>query len=121
MLRGMASDPAALFRTALSEWEKFANGVGGDMLRTSEWSRAMNGATGASLQGQAAFKGFMERALAAANIPSRTDVEDLSARMGRIEASLSRIEALLAPGREPDQGVAPRPTRGRRPPALAAD
>ena len=42
MLRNMATDPSAFFRTMLGEWKKLANSVGGDMLKTDEWSRAMN-------------------------------------------------------------------------------
>lgn len=35
----------------------------------------------------------MGKALAVANLPSRTDIEALSARLGAIEASLARIKA----------------------------
>lgn len=108
------NDPAAFFRAMLGEWEKMANTVGGDALRSDEWSRAMHGAQGATLQAQAAWKEASTRALAAANMPSRTEFEQLSARIGGIEASLARIEAALAvPTSTPDK---PRPTRTRKPP-----
>lgn len=114
MLRNMATDPGAFFRTMLGEWEKLANGFGGDLLKTDEWSQAMNGAQNAQLDAQAAMKGVTERALAAANMPSRTEFADLSARIGRIEAALERIEGHLtgAPSRSP---MRPKPTRGRKP------
>jgi hypothetical protein len=114
MLRSMTvPDPASLFRQMLGEWEKMANSVGGQMLQSDEWSRTMHGAQGAQLQAQATAKAMMERVLAAANMPSRTEIEDLSARLGRMEASLARIEAVLLPSPTP---VRPKPTRGRRPP-----
>ena len=118
MLRSMATDPGAFFRTMLGEWEKLANGVGGDLLKTDSWSQAMNGAQSAQVEAQAAMKGVTERALAAANLPSRSEFADLSARIGRIEATLERIEGHLAgtPVGTPER---PRPTRGRKPPASA--
>ena len=115
MLRAMASDPAALFRTMLTEWEKIAASGGGDFLKTGEGSRAMNGANQASMEAQAAIKGVSDRALAAANLVSRTEFVELSARIGRIEASLERIEGHLT-GAPPPRLDRPRPTRGRKPP-----
>ena len=86
MLRNMATDPSAFFRTMLGEWEKFANGVGGDLLKTDAWSQAMNAGQSAHVEAQAAMKTMAERALAAANLPSRSEFADLSARIGRIES-----------------------------------
>lgn len=108
------NDPAAFFRAMLGEWEKMANSLGGEALRSDEWSRAMHGAQGATLQAQAAFKEASTRALAAANLPSRTEFEQLSARIGGIEDSLARIEAAL--GARAPSPAKPRPTRTRKPP-----
>ncbi len=113
MLRNMATNPADLFRSMLGEWEKMANGVGGDLLKSDDWARAMNAGTAAHVQAQGTMKEAMGKALAAANMPSRADFEDLSARIGRIEASLARIEAAVVGGSDPAR---PKPTRGRRPP-----
>lgn len=115
MLRGMASDPTALFRTMLGEWEKLTGALGGDVLKTDEWSRTMNGATAATLQAQGAVKEHMAKALAAANMPSKAEFDDLSARIGRIEATLQRIEAAVIGGPVVDP-TKPKPTRGRKPP-----
>lgn len=109
----MATNPADLWRTMLGEWEKMANGVGGDLLKSEDWSRAMNAGTAAHVQAQGAVKDAMGKALAAANMPSRAEFEDLSARIGRMEASLARIETAVVGGPGADR---PRPTRGRRPP-----
>lgn len=117
MLRNMATNPADLFRTMLGEWEKMTNGVGGDLLKTEEWSRAMGVGTAAHVQMQGAVKEAMARALAAANMPSRADFEDLSARIGRMEASLARIEAAVAGSAD---GGRLKPTRGRKPPGPMA-
>ena len=117
MLRSMTTpDPAAFFRTMLGEWEKLANNVGSGMLKTDEFARTMHGANAATMNAQAAMTGMMERGLAAANMPSRGEIEDLSARIGRIEAALERIEALLVDGKSPKKPSKPKPTRGRKPP-----
>lgn len=110
-------DPAAYFREMLGQWEKFANGFGGDVLKTGEFARTMHGASGAVTGAQAAMNQISERALAAANMPSRAEVEDISARIAGIEATLARIEAKLDAAAPP----APRdgPTRARKPPQPA--
>jgi hypothetical protein len=110
------NDPSALFRAMLGEWEKMANSLGGDMLKSDDWSRTMHGAQGATLNAQAAFKQMSERVLAAANMPSRTEFEQLSVRIGGIETSLHRIEALLKGGGPPALPDRPKPARTRKPP-----
>lgn len=107
------NDPAAFFRAMLGEWEKMANSVGGEALRSEGWSRAMHGAQNAGLQAQAAWTEASTRMLAAANLPSRAEFEQLSHRIGGLEASLARIEAALAV-RAPLTDK-PRPTRTRKP------
>ncbi len=116
MLHSMTTtDPAALFRSMLGEWEKLTNSVGGDLLKSEEWARTMHGASAATTNAQAAMKTFMERSLAAANMPSRTEFENLSARIGGIEDSLARIEALLGAAKARPPGAS-KPTRKRTPP-----
>ncbi len=113
-------DPAALFRTMLGEWEKLTNAVGGQTFKSDEVARLVGGASNASAQAQAAFHGLMERALAAANMPSRGEVEDLSARLARIEGALFRMEAKIdALAGDADKPGPTGPTRGRKPPEPA--
>ncbi|MGJ3630044.1 phasin family protein [Sphingomonas sp. MMS24-JH45] len=118
-----ASDPGAFFRDMLGQWEKMANSFGNDAMKRKEFARGMQGATAASLQMQAAFRDTMERALSAANLPTRTDVEALAARVDAIEASLARIEAALTAANGGVKAAAKKeagkdkPTRGRKPAA----
>ncbi len=88
-------DPAAFFREMLGQWEQMANQFGGQVMKSGEFSRVMQGANSATMTAQAAAHQMMDKALAAANMPSRSEVEDLSARVRRIEESVGRIEALL--------------------------
>ena len=106
-------DPADFFRTMLGQWEKMTNSFGGEALKSEEFARGMNTASTASMAMQQAFAQSMEKSLAAANLPSRTDIEDLARRIAGIESTLARIEAALGPVPKPDK---PRPTRGRKPP-----
>ena len=71
--------------------------------------------TAGYLQMQKLMQDAMGKALAAANLPSRKDVEALSKRLGAIEASLARIEA---GGKGAQVSVPlPRPPRTRKPPS----
>lgn len=114
-------DPGAFFRQFLGQWEQMTNSVGGGAMKSGEFARTMHGAGSAAMNAQDMGKQFMERALAAANMPSRTELEDLSARIGRVEAALFRIEAILMEGRAAPVSTstvpeAPGPARTRKPP-----
>ncbi len=110
----MESDPTAMLREWLGQWEKLANSVGGDALKSEEFARSLHGAGNATMSMQAVLSQAMDRALAATNLPSRTDLADISARMARIEASIARIETALA-GNAPT--ASPGLRRTRKPPA----
>lgn len=74
------------------------------------------------------FSELAQASLAAANLPSRSDLEALDERMGRLEdglaqvaASLSQLQQALAAA-SPSLGpvVAPRPSRARKPTRAAS-
>jgi hypothetical protein len=112
------SDPMAMFRDAVTQWEKLANDYGSKFLTRPEAAQAMQSATTAGLQIQNAVQDAMAKVLAAANMPSKAEVESLGQRLSAIEASLARIEALIAGGESaPAKPPRPKPTRGRKPPA----
>lgn len=118
-------DPGAFFREMLGQWEQMANQFGGQVMKSGEFSRVMQGASSATMTAQGAVHQMMDKALAAANMPSRSEVEDLSARVRRIEESVGRIEALLMaqastlpPGMQPPER--PKPKRTRKPPEKSA-
>lgn len=115
-------DPASLFREMLGQWESMANEFGANMLKSGEFTRVMHGANAANMKLKEARTDLMERALDAANMPTKGEVADLSARLGRIEATVDRIEAMLVAqsgGAVASPAVPPRPkpARTRKPPS----
>jgi hypothetical protein len=88
------------------------------MMKSGEFARTMHGATTAGLKAKEAAKEAMSRALEAANMPSREDMIDMTARMRGIEARLDRIEALLAKmaGEAKPTPDRPKPKRTKKPP-----
>jgi BMFP domain-containing protein YqiC len=108
-------DPAAFFRDMLGQWEKAVNSFGGEALKREEFARTMGAASAATMNMQAGLQQMTEKALAQANLPSRSDFDALAARIAAIEASLARIEDALGSAK-PDPAK-PRPTRSRKPPS----
>ena len=82
-------DPTAFIRELIGQF------AGGESGKTDDLARMFAGAAGATGSAQAAFKSMVDRAMATANIPGRQEMEELAARMARIEAALFRIEARL--------------------------
>lgn len=113
-----APDPGAFFREMLGQWEGIANQFGAEMMKSGEFARTVQGATSAGLRAKEAAKEAMSRALEAANMPSREDMIDMTARMRGVEARLERIETLLAKiaGQEASPPERPKPQRTKKPP-----
>jgi hypothetical protein len=112
------TDPAALFREMVSQWEAMANEFGSSMMKSGEFTRVMHGANAATMKLKEARTDMMERALDAANMPTKAEVADLSARLHRIEATVDRIESMLAAQTgAPIIPERPKPKRTRKPPS----
>jgi len=108
------TDPVAIWRDFLAQWEKSANDFGGQMLQRPETAQAMHKATAISLQAQTAMNDAMAKVLSAANMPSKAEVEALGERLGAIEQTLARIEAAIGSSAAPVVN-APKPARTRKP------
>lgn len=119
MSSGSPGDPFQLFRQLVNQWEKIANDVGGQAMKTSEFAQGMQGATAFSLQVQQAVHDGMTKVLAAANMPSREDLAAIGERIAQLESQLSRIEAALGNAGQPSPAAA-KPKRTRKPPRAAS-
>lgn len=106
-----------MMRAAFDQWEKLANEYGGQFLERPETSQALQKMTAGFLQMQKVTQDAMGKALASANLPSRSDIEALSARLGAIETSIARIEAAIGGASPSSTPPLPRPPRTRKPPA----
>ena len=95
MTKDFEVDPFGVARQWMSQWEKLVNEHGGELLAKPEAAQAMQALTGTALKIQAASNEATGRMLAAANLPSRADVEALGLRLAAIEATLARVEARL--------------------------
>lgn len=89
-------DPGEFFREMLGQWESIANQFGSELKKSGDFARTVHGATSAGLRAKEAAKEAISRALEAANMPSREDMTDMTARLRGVEARLERIEDLLA-------------------------
>ena len=107
------TDPMAIFRDAVTHWEKMANDFGGQFMGRPETAQAMHQATGLALKAQQGAHEAMAKLLSAANMPSKGDIEALGARMAAMEASLARIEAAMTTSGS--ASAAPKPKRTRTP------
>jgi hypothetical protein len=119
MSNGPSADPFAFFREAVNQWEKSANALGTQILGSEKTVEMMHKGTAASLQAQNAMKDGMGKALAAANMPSKADIEALGTRLGNVEAQLARIETLLSGKAQTAKAEAPKPKRTRTAPPAA--
>ena len=116
MAEALPTDPFALWRNWLAEWEKQVNQHGTEWLQKPEVAQALQRMTAAKVQAQAASDEATSRMLAAANLPSKADVEALGARLAATEAALARIEARQQ-GLDAAPKGPPPPRRTRKPAA----
>jgi hypothetical protein len=116
MTNGPSADPFSFFREALNQWEKAANDMGSKMLGSDQTAALMHKGTTAGLQVQTAMKDGMNKALSAANMPSKADIEALAAQIGGLDTRLARIETLLSGKTEVVAVSASKPKRTKKPP-----
>ncbi len=117
------TDPVQMWHSFLGDMEKKFNTFSNQAMGSEEFSRMMNQVTGASVGAKKAFGDFMERYLAAMNLPSRGELIDLGERLNTIESRLNEIMSLLqrvhADVAASDADGPPRPPRTKRPPSQA--
>jgi len=116
------TDPVQMWHSFLGDMEKQLNSVSNQAMGSEEFGRFMGQMTGASAGARKAFGDFMQRYLAAMNLPSRSELIDLGERLHGIEGRLNDIMSLLqrvhadVVAADAATGV-PRPPRTKRPPS----
>lgn len=117
-----ATDPVQMWHSFLADMEKQVNSFSNQAMQSEEFSRVIGQVTGASVGAKKAFGDFMERYLAAMNLPSRSELVDLGERLHHIEGRLNDIMSLLQRvhadvAAADGAGGPPRPPRTKRPPS----
>lgn len=113
-----ATDPMGFFRDMLTQWEQMGNQVGSKMMESKEFAQIMHKGTAASLQAQNAVQEGMAKALSAANMPSKADIDALGERLLAVERQLAQIALALGKASGDNAATsATKPSRGRKPPS----
>jgi SMC interacting uncharacterized protein involved in chromosome segregation len=117
-----SSDPFALWQKMIGEMEKGFNAFANQAMVSSQFSKAMNQAGGATAGAQKQLSDLMERYLVRMNMPSRAQMVDMAERLQAIEGQLDEIRTLLqqmnavSTMTRDSPAAAPKPPRTKRPP-----
>src|SRR5262245_47044897 len=123
MAERSTTDPAAIWRDLVSQWEKGVNEFANKAMSSAEFSQAMHQATSGSLGLQQSLGDLIGKYLTALNLPSRAEMVSIGERLTAIEATLNRI-AVAVERMSPDAPAAergPRPPRTKRAPSRASE
>ncbi|PSL86085.1 hypothetical protein C7T35_03565 [Variovorax sp. WS11] len=105
-------DPLQFWRDALSNWEGSANSLANKEMSSEESVRAMQAVMSVAMALQQALGKANGVLLKELNLPSRSDIVEIGARLQRIEEMLEQLSHRLG-----DPAVsAPGPARGAMPP-----
>lgn len=110
-------DPVRAWQDFIQKWEIEINEWSGKVTESEQFSAMMGQATKMNLVAQKAFAERMETMLEALNLPSKTQIEDLTERLDRMEDNIERIRlAIEKSGAPVADTAAPEPRRTRKPP-----
>ncbi len=114
--------PATMFRDWVAKSEAQWSKTVSEMTKDPRASSMLNRQIDEARMMQRMFAEFAQGSLAMANLPSRSDIEGLDERLGRVEDGLATLSAEITRLREvlgPRAALAA-PSRNRRPPATVA-
>jgi division protein CdvB (Snf7/Vps24/ESCRT-III family) len=122
-----SNDPFAVWQKMIGEMEKGFNAFANQAMASSQFSKAINQAGGATAGAQKQLSDLMERYLVRMNMPSRAQMVGMAERLQAVEGQLSEIKTLLQQmnamsGMTRDSpAAAPKPPRTKRPPPPAGE
>jgi hypothetical protein len=113
--------PATMFRDWVAKSEAQWSQTASELMKDPRAGEMLNRQVNEARMMQRMFAEFAQGTLAVANLPSRSDVEGLDERMGRVEDGLAALSAEVVRLREAlgPRVAAPAPSRTRRPPPPA--
>ncbi|RZL64132.1 MAG: hypothetical protein EOP81_10225 [Variovorax sp.] len=115
-------DPMALWRDALTQWEGGANTAATKQMGSEEFAQALHAVASVSTGIQQALGQANGALLKELNLPSRSDLIDIGARLQRIEDAIGQINQRLGGLAPAPAGANPKqmPPRTRKPPSTVA-
>ena len=119
MADASSTDPTAVWRDLVSQWEKNVNALANKTMATDEYSSAQSSMMSGLLRMQQMMASSMSTYLATMNLPSRADVVTIGEQLSSIEALLTRIATTLeaqSAERRVDAPAIQRPPRTKQPP-----
>ncbi len=116
-------NPLAAWQGAIQKWEHELNAWSGQFTSSEEFGALVGQATKATVIAQKAMAEQTESVLRSLNMPSKSQIDEISERLAVIEDHLAQIRLQLGQsekGAAPQAASAPEPRRTRRPPAPPA-
>lgn len=111
-------DPLAAWRNLVTKLESSINTASNKAMENEQFSRTVNQFTSAGATAQQSFSSFMDRYLSAVNMPSGTQLGELSTRLAAIESQLAYITRMLEEaghiGKSPTSSTFTRPPRTKK-------
>lgn len=113
MTSKLIPDPLHMWREAIGKLEGSVNSLANSAMSSEQFAGAMHQVSKVTVVMQQAFEKALDAHYKRLNLPSRNDVGKLAASLQRMEEKLDRLLPVQAP-------VGPRPARTRRPSPEAA-
>ena len=110
-----AFDPAAVWQKMISRWEQEVNDWSGKLTQNEQFGKVMSQATKMQIMAQRSFNDHMEKLLKSLNLPSKTEIEEISERLDRIEEVLERLTLTLGHAQENPVAAPKRPRKPAAP------
>lgn len=107
-------DPFRAWQDLVQKWEGEINEWSGKMTESDQFSAMMGQATKMNLVAQKAWAERMETMLATLNMPTKSQVEDITERLDRIEDNIERMRLAMEQSGKPQ--ARPEPSRTRKAP-----
>lgn len=104
-------DPFRAWQDLVQKWEIEINDWSGKMTESDQFSAMMGQATKMNLVAQKAWAERMETMLAALNMPTKSQVEDITERLDRIEDNIERMRLALEQSGNAPVRLEPKRTR----------
>jgi BMFP domain-containing protein YqiC len=114
-----AFDPSAQFQEFVSNWERSVDQFFNQSMATEQFSQSMNEMQKLQLELQKTFKDVMAAQLINMNMPSRSDVLQISEDIRQLDLRMARIEDKLSAtlGHNEHDAARRSPPRTKRPPS----